>query len=876
MERIFKLTVFALVAALVPALAAAQTVNLSSPDARQLVDGVVSGAQLGTRLERGDVSGDIHNRDLIATAPSYSSNTGRVYVFFGWISTVGNFLASAAQVTITGAAPGDLFGASAKAGLIRNSEPLFPADPTTARDLVVGAPGADGGKGKVYVFAGPLGSAATMTTANAVFTITGAAGDNLGLHIETTDLNGDRFREVVIAANHKVYVVDVHNAAGATLDLGTQAPLVTLTGFTTVSAMVGRGGDVNRDTLQDLALGDANAAGGAGVVYVVKGKSAGQVWPATVDVTTGADAQFTGQRIGDHAGSSLWSADVDGDRTSDLVIGAPDYDGHFNSRPNAGAAYVLWGGTSIVSSRPLSSADVKIYGSAPGDRTGARLALGDITRDDPDDIALLAPGANSGNGRIDVVYGRSMTAFASLAASVGFIDLQSMGDRRINGEAGFPLQNLQVFDVTPEGAEDIVASAPTGTTAAGVNAGRLYFTLSPTLQLDVTAVSDHLTANETLSGNFKVFNRGTGTVSYSVSTNASWLQLSPANGTTTWGSPGQVNYNVVSGLAPGIYTATVTVNSTSNSLAQAVNFTISVRVTACGGSTAYDHDCDGKADYVFFRPSTGGWHVSESSTGFTTSFERGWGTAGDIPSSGDYDGDTRDDMVVYRPSTGYWYIRFSSTQFQTDRTIGWGGPGFVPVPGDYDGDKKTDIAVWHPSTGMWWILPSSSDFNTNTYITKGWGDSNFLPVQGDYDGDGKTDIAVFKPSTGIWWILKSSTNNQEYFTKGWGDPNFVPVQGDYDGDGRTDIALWRPSTGYWWILTSSSNYDTNAYITKGWGDSTFRAVPADYDGDGRMDIAVWRPSTATWWVLLSSTNYSTSAYVTKVWGTSTDLPIAKR
>jgi VCBS repeat protein/FG-GAP repeat protein len=867
MKSVCRSSLFLLGALACPTLVWGQAIELSSPDARQIVSGVSAGARMGSRLDRGDVSGDVNNRDLIVSAPNFSSNTGRVYVFFGWIHSAGDFPASNADVTLTGAATGDLFGASAKTGLILTSEPPYPIEPTTSRDLVVGAPGANGGKGAVYVFAGPL-SGGSLTPANAIFTIIGATGDNLGLHVETTDLNGDRFREVIIAANNKVYVVDVKNASGSTLDLGSQTPLTTLTGFGSISAMAGRGGEVTGDGMEDLAVGDANASSGAGVVYLLKGKAPGQAWPTTVNVTVGADAKFTGERAGDHAGSAMWSSDVDGDRIADIVIGAPDYDGRFNSRPNAGGAYILWGGPGILTSRSLSAADVRIFGATPGDRTGAHLALGDVTRDEPDDIALLAPGANGGLGRIQLLYGRSKSAFAALG---NVLDLESQGDGAINAEAGNPIEAVSVFDVTGEGAEDIVAGVPTATTSAGANAGKLYFAISPSLTLETNVVSEHLTASEGLSGNFKVFNLGYGTVTYSVTSGASWLQVSPANGSSSMASPGVVNYSVAKGLAPGTYTTQITVRSTTNSLLQAKQADFTLVITSCSAATtAYDYDCDGKADYAFFRPSTGIWQFTESSTNHTTSTSRGWGTTGDTPLRGDYDGDGRDDMVAYRPSTGVWYIKFSSTDFQTDRAIGWGGGDYVPVPGDYDGDKKTDVAVWRPATGMWWILTSSSNYAN--YYTVGWGDQNFIPVQGDYDGDGKTDVAAWKPSTGIWWILKSSTNNAEYFTKGWGDPNFVAVPADYDGDKKTDIAVWRPSTGYWWILTSSSNYAN--YTSAGWGDSTFKAIPADYDGDGKTDIAVWRPSTATWWVLLSTTN--NASYVSKVWGTSTDVPIAKR
>jgi hypothetical protein len=287
--------------------------------------------------------------------------------------------------------------------------------------------------------------------------------------------------------------------------------------------------------------------------------------------------------------------------------------------------------------------------------------------------------------------------------------------------------------------------------------------------------------------------------------------------------------------------------------------------------TQSDFDGDSKADIAVYRPSTGNWHVLNSSTGSTTSRSVSWGLSTDTPMPGDYDGDGRIDPAIFRPSTGLWAVLNSSTNYTTSYSVSWGLPGDVPMPGDYDGDGKTDPAVYRPCTGEWHILRSSTGYTSSVSVSWGLAGSD-VPMPGDYDGDGRTDPAIFRPSTGLWAFLRSSANYGSSTVVSWGLSSDVAVPGDYDGDGKADPAVYRPSTGVWYFLKSSTGYGTSAAVS--WGLSTDVPVPADYDGDGRFDPAIFRPSTGLWAVLKSSTNYG-AAFVTS-WGLSTDTPINRR
>jgi len=131
-----------------------------------------------------------------------------------------------------------------------------------------------------------------------------------------------------------------------------------------------------------------------------------------------------------------------------------------------------------------------------------------------------------------------------------------------------------------------------------------------------------------------------------------------------------------------------------------------------------DMDGDGKADLVVYRGSTGEWFWLSSSTGYSYDGAHGvlWGapSLGDVPLLGDIDGDGKADFVVWRASTGGWFWLTSGTGYTYVPSFNalFGSPlpvvGDKPLLADIDGDGKADLVIYRASTGEWYWLGSAT------------------------------------------------------------------------------------------------------------------------------------------------------------------------
>jgi hypothetical protein len=175
-------------------------------------------------MDLGDISGDAR-RDLIASAPGGPGVTGAVYVIYGGPERSGEFSLSASDVIIESSEAGALFGAATAAGNVINADGLNP------KNLAIGAPNSNGGRGAVYLYVTGWDLGTHLTQSNATFTILGAPGDQLGSALATGDLDKDGRRELIIGApgNNRVYIIKGSAALSGTLNLATTAASATLT-----------------------------------------------------------------------------------------------------------------------------------------------------------------------------------------------------------------------------------------------------------------------------------------------------------------------------------------------------------------------------------------------------------------------------------------------------------------------------------------------------------------------------------------------------------------------------------------------------------------------------------------------------------------------
>ena len=254
------------------------------------LDGVAAEDFSGYTLSAlGDVNGDGVD-DFMVGAPGAAGGTtaGTAYIVFGHNGTFSasldlGALTATDGLEITGPGIGDLTGLSVAGGGDVNGDGLD--------DILIGAPGANGGEGRVYVlygqsggFGGPVDLAALNGTNG--FVISGAAsGSGLGRSVSIIgDFNADGIDDIALGAPDtgagQVFVIYGQNTFSAVYDLAglDGGNGFVLDGIATgdgAGFAVSGGGDVNGDGYADLLIGAPNAsaggANGAGQSYLVLG-----------------------------------------------------------------------------------------------------------------------------------------------------------------------------------------------------------------------------------------------------------------------------------------------------------------------------------------------------------------------------------------------------------------------------------------------------------------------------------------------------------------------------------------------------------------------------------------------------------------------------
>jgi hypothetical protein len=407
--------------------------NLDDPNVKVIGGEIGAGPQaFGASTAMADVNGDGF-ADLIVGAPASLDGAGHLYVFYAIEVAPGSALVVQGNATGTStqlSGDDDRFlglGTSVAAGDVNGDG---------VADVVAGAPGTantpEGEPGRVYVFhalpASPEDPAqglipATVFGANATI-IAATAGSDFGRAVAIGDVNGDGFADVIagatLAAGTRGEVYVFHAAADGrgvpTTFTGTFGEPETSTNAANtlivgeVTSHIGASlavGDLNGDGFVDVVTGGPSFSDASnpnrGRVYVFY--SAGHNGVPTKPIIDEND-NTPGQHVigGEFGagpqlfGTSVAVADVNGDGTADLIVGAPAALG------GAGVAYVFHStpGSGLAQGNAINARAAGTQINGVGSITsafGTSVSAGDVNGDGVADVFAGAAGSETLAGR---------------------------------------------------------------------------------------------------------------------------------------------------------------------------------------------------------------------------------------------------------------------------------------------------------------------------------------------------------------------------------------------------------------------------------------------------------------------------------------------
>ncbi|MCK5562195.1 MAG: FG-GAP repeat protein, partial [Thermoplasmata archaeon] len=348
------------------------TIDLNSTAPDVMIYGQEASDSLGWAVAVGDVSGsaedDIIMSAIYAQGPASALRmmSGEVYVVEGSVSLavtidLNTTTPGSPDTIIYGVDISDMMGASLATGMIDST--------TGKKDILIGAPQANGPNNL------------RPDACGEVYFIRGSATLAGSLYMNASD-----------PAPHADSVI--YGVEGSLIILGDMCGQ-------SVAA-----GDVSGSANDDIIIGAPGAGGPlnvrtfCGEVYIVEGSAslsgpidlAGQNW----------DVIIYGQDVGYQLGTAVYSANLNNDTKSDIIIGAPyTYSGPNIDRPIGGAVHVINGSTPLPSAIDTNTTtvaphhNITIWGRNATDKAGGSLASGDVN---DDNIVDLIIGANQSDG----------------------------------------------------------------------------------------------------------------------------------------------------------------------------------------------------------------------------------------------------------------------------------------------------------------------------------------------------------------------------------------------------------------------------------------------------------------------------------------------
>ncbi|MCP4167500.1 MAG: hypothetical protein GY759_16645 [Chloroflexi bacterium] len=691
-------------------------------------------------------------------------------------------------------------------------------------DLLIGAVNTSGDEGVVYLLRGqaPTWDAtldlATAAAASFPLPSNGAPATGVG------DMDSDGYDDFIIADPNN----DLDEGAAVYLYLGDMilptSPVASFLGDSgaTVGAQVSALGDVNGDSLPDVAYSSGNTP------RIVYGRTSG--WSMNMP----ADVAFDGYTPVPNAFIAA-PGDVDVDGLNDILLGATG---------GGGRAYLVLGSSDLATNQPVQ-AQIANVGSA----ASAPYAAGaDLNCDLSSDL-LLVPLSQEATqfhrSELDLGAAVRPRALHELPVSGEYAATQPFDAQALSGGDESLTTSALAFRIYENDIDDWITDT---VLVADFDGDGLSDVAGWDSSIWRTWHSDGL------SGDQLSFSEYDNNLSSSMTGGAARFQGDfdgdGLDDLATWGSSSSSSWQFV--RAHGASGTTFDFATVEGNLGDLT-----------GGDTDQmvvgDFDGDGKSDVIGWNGSAWDARISQgTSTAFdftTVSSNLGALGGGDATALlvGDFDGDGKTDLAARNDNDSAWTIWRSAgildndLQFQkiTQTSLGADiSPSDTHHIADFDGNGKSDVLALVDSEIDAWLSQGLDDVMPFQLV-----DNNLLQfggqpliqnLIGDFDGDGKTDYASLD-SSGNGWVFqvaglaRTRTVDDDYcdicsndgYT--WGIDAFATLQDALD-------ASWYADT----IVVQAGVY-SGATIHAGQDYLTLQGVDPDavfLDADGDVGITI--------------------------------------
>jgi cytohesin len=329
--------------------------------------------------------GDIDNdgyEDVVIGAFGYRENRGRAYLYWG------------SKRNSMDADPDKIFDGEAKEdgwfSLSHRGPVIHDIDNDGYRDIVFGTfRYAGDGTGRAYLYYG--NTKELMDTSHDLIFTGEKPKDQFGGSIDCGDVDNDGYGDIIIGARGAGRAYLYYGGSRSNMDAKADEIFEAESKGTIFFGQDVVSTDQNKDDYDDIVIGAQGYKGRQGRAYLFYGDK-------RQNLDTVPDMTFDGEIEWSDYGFIILCGDIDGDDTSDIVIGAD----HF--RTQVGRVYVYWGDE-------LSGASPKpgriFTGEHPGDWFSQNTACGDVNKDGYDDLIIGAVGYKTGSeqGRAYLYYG---------------------------------------------------------------------------------------------------------------------------------------------------------------------------------------------------------------------------------------------------------------------------------------------------------------------------------------------------------------------------------------------------------------------------------------------------------------------------------------